>query len=140
VEEAILEKLRPFLGIQGAAAQRALAEDPLRLSEAEAGELSNKVLNDIIRRVAANFNADSPFDFFELPPEAQTVIADVAIQFGPNLKTATPDFWRFVTRGEWDKALEELRNFGDRYDDRRNDEAERLERALPKLKREFSPG
>jgi len=140
VDEALIEKVKPFLGLQGEAAKRALEAQPLRLSEAEARALSNKVLNDIIRRVAANFNADSRFDFFALPPEAQTVIADVAIQFGPNLANpdeGTPDFWGFVIRGEWGKAIEELRNFGDQFDDRRNDEARRLERALPELRENF---
>jgi len=106
----------------------------------EARELTDKVHNDIIRRVAANFDRDSAFRFFDLPPEAQTVIADVAIQFGAGLadpEEGTPRFWRFVTRGEWEKAIGELRDFGDDFGPRRNREAERLERAIRLLNEEF---
>ncbi|WP_373293763.1 pesticin C-terminus-like muramidase [Iodidimonas muriae] len=68
--------------------------------------------------MARNFNRHSRYlRFQDLPPAAQTVIASVATQYGPNLHLSskeggTPRFWGFVTRGEWQKALEELRFFG----------------------------
>ena len=98
----------------------------------------------IIRQVAAKYDAASPFRFADLPGEAQTVIADIAIQFGPNLDRATPRFWRFVTTGAWEKALDELRHFGDRgrgpdgrpiSSDRRKKELQRWQKALLKLPR-----
>jgi len=140
VDEAIIEKVRPFLGLRREDAARALDARPLTLETVEARELTDKVHNDIIRRVAANFDRDSAFRFFDLPPEAQTVIADVAIQFGPGLadpEEGTPRFWGFVTRGEWEKAIGELRDFGDDFGPRRNREAERLERAIRLLNEEF---
>jgi len=139
VNEAVIKKVRPYLGLQRDEAERALDLQPLRLSEGEARELTEKVHNGIIRQVARNFDRDSVFRFFDLPPDVQTVIADIAIQFGPDLgrEDRTPRFWGFVTRGEWARALEELRDFGDSFGPRRKREAERLERAMNQLEEEF---
>jgi hypothetical protein len=41
-----------------------------------------------------------------------------------------PNFWGDVTQGRWDEATQTLRNFGDRYPARRNEEANLLEQAI----------
>ncbi len=95
-----------------------------------------RVHDAIIRDVARRYDRASAFRFADLPAEAQTVIADVAIQFGPDLadrERGTPRFWRFVTRGEWQAAIDELRDFGDRFAPRRRREARLLGRALNRL-------
>ncbi|GEQ97061.1 hypothetical protein JCM17844_06980 [Iodidimonas gelatinilytica] len=63
----------------------------------------------------------------------------MATQYGPNLhlpskEGGTPRFWEFVTRGEWQKALEEFRDFGDGFQPRRDKEANKLLEAFPYLK------
>jgi len=133
VDEGVLEKIKPYLGRTREDAQRALAERPLNLSREEAIDLTDRVHDGIIGDMAWRYDRDSQFNFYELPPEAQTVIADVAIQYGPDLADpfdGTPRFWRFVTEGEWDKAIEELEDFGDAHGPRRIDEANHLKPAL----------
>jgi hypothetical protein len=76
------------------------------------------------------FNQASSTDFQSLPYEAQTVIIDVSHQYGPGLSNATPNFWNQVTSGAWTDAYNNLRNFGDDYTTRRNDEADLLKQAI----------
>jgi hypothetical protein len=40
-------------------------------------------------------------DFFSLPAEAQTVIASVSFQYGVNLNTAAPKFWKAASSQDW---------------------------------------
>ena len=54
------------------------------------------------------------------------MIASVSFQYGVALNRRTPNFWWQITNGDWDGALANLRNFGDRYDTRRNKEADLL--------------
>jgi len=135
VPEDLIDKLRPFLGLKREAAQRFLRENPLILTEDQARTLTDRVRGGIALEVARNFNRNSELRFEDLPPKVQTVIASVATQFGPNLgrSNATPRFWRFVTAGDWQRALEELRDFGDRFQDRRDEEADKLLEAFPDL-------
>lgn len=62
----------------------------------------------------------------ELSSECKTIIASVSFQYG-SLESKCPNFWRQVTTGDWEGALSNLRNFGDRYPTRRNKEADLLE-------------
>jgi GH24 family phage-related lysozyme (muramidase) len=57
------------------------------------------------------------------------VVASVAFQYG-DLSRRTPNFWRQVTSGDWDAALNNLRHFGDKYPTRRNKEADLLAKDL----------
>ncbi|GAK34495.1 hypothetical protein AQ1_02394 [alpha proteobacterium Q-1] len=137
--EALIAELRPYLGLRKEDAQRFLAANPLTLTREEAQLLTDRVRGGIGVEVARNFNRDSKLRFQDLPPEAQTVIASVATQYGPNLKIpakegGTPRFWKFVTEGDWQSALEELRDFGDGFKPRRNKEADKLLEAFPNLK------
>ena len=118
-------------------ARRFLLADPLHLSREEALHLTEITHNKIIKDVARNYDRDSDLNFFELPSEAQTVIVSVAIQYGSNLgdKDRTPNFWGFVTRGDWEGAIGELENFGDNTPERRLIEAKRLRRVFPPIPR-----
>lgn len=137
VPEALIAKLRPYLGLRREAADRFLAANPLTLTRAEAQLLTDRVRGDIGLDVARNFNRDSHLRFQDLPPAAQSVIASVATQYGPNLndpEDGTPRFWRFVTQGDWQSALEELLDFRDDFAPRRKREAKKLLEAFPNLK------
>ena len=64
-------------------------------------------------------------DFFDLPAQAQTVIASVAFQYG-NLQHRTPTFWHAVTAQDWRAAVQCLMDFKDAYRTRRMHEADLL--------------
>jgi hypothetical protein len=57
--------------------------------------------------------------FFDLPAEAQTVIASVSFQYGVNLNTAAPKFWKMAFSQNWKEAVKILEKFGDAYPTRR---------------------
>ena len=131
IPETLKQKLIPYAGLTGQDAVNFLVDRPLRLTEDEAYALDQAVAQDIFGDVATLYDADATGDsFLELPLEARTVIGDVAYQYGPNLEQRLPEFWGDVTQGRWDEATQTLRDFGDRYPDRRNAEAELLEQAL----------
>jgi hypothetical protein len=131
IPEALKQKLMPYAGLIGQDAVNFLANYPLYLTEDEAYALDQAVAQDIFGKVAALYDADATGgSFLELPPEARTVIADVAYQYGPNLEQRLPDFWGDVTHGRWDEATQTLRDFDDRYPARRNAEADLLDQAM----------
>jgi hypothetical protein len=131
IPEELKQKLIPYAGLKGQNAINFLANHPLYLSEDEAYALDQVVAQDIFGRVAALYDASTAAGaFLELPPEARTVIADVAYQYGPNLAQRLPTFWSEVTQGLWDEVTHTLRNFGDRYPARRNAEADLLDQAM----------
>jgi len=104
VDREVLEKVKPYLGRIREDADQYLKRNPLTLSREDAVGLTDRVHDGIIGDMARRYNRASEFDFYDLPSDAQTVIADVAIQYGPDMKKKTPKFWRFVTDGEWDKG------------------------------------
>ena len=130
IPEDLKQKLIPYAGLKGQAAVNFLANRPLRLTEGEAYALDQAVAQEIFGDVATLYDAASEDSFLELPLEARTAIGDLAYQYGPNLAQRTPDFWGDVTQGRWDEATQTLRDFGDRYPDRRNEEAALLEQAI----------
>ena len=131
IPETLKQKLIPYAGLTGQIAVNFLAIRPLRLTEEEAYALDRAVAQDIFGDVAALYDADATGDsFLELPLEARTAIGDVAYQYGPNLEQRLPNFWGDVTQGRWNEATQTLRDFGDRYPARRNEEANLLEQAI----------
>ena len=131
IPETLKDKLIPYAGLKGLDAVNFLANRPLRLTEEEAYALDQAVARQIFGDVAALYDADATVSsFLELPLEARTAIGDVAYQYGPNLEQRLPNFWGDVTQGRWDEATQTLRDFGDRYPTRRNEEADLLEQAI----------
>ena len=131
IPEALKQKLIPYAGLTGLDAVNSLANRPLRLTEDEAYALDRAVAQEIFGDVAILYDdAATGNSFLELPLEARTAIGDVAYQYGPNLEQRLPDFWGDVTQGRWGEATQTLRDFGDRYPDRRNAEADLLEQAI----------
>jgi hypothetical protein len=131
IPEALKQKLIPYAGLTGQDAVNFLVNRPLRLTEEEAYALDQAVAREIFGDVAALYDADATGDsFLELPLEARTAIGDVAYQYGPNLEQRLPNFWDDVTQGRWNEATQTLRDFGDRYPARRNEEADLLEQAI----------
>lgn len=116
-------KLYPYLGRQGMDAQRYLSDFPLSLSGHEAAAIDSSVKLQLVTRLTERYDSDSDILFSDIPECWQTVIASVEFQYG-NLSTRCPTFWQWVTHQKWDKGILELRDFGDRYSNRRNKEAD----------------
>ena len=123
----IVAKLAPYCGYTGRDAVEFLSENPLEITKGDEIKINMTVHKFMSRNLAkAWFYADAYDNFHDLSDECQTVVASVAFQYG-RLEVATPNFWRQVTTGDWGAALENLRNFGDRYPTRRNKEADLLQ-------------
>lgn len=75
-----------------------------------------------VPRALSRFNKDSSINFSDIPSEWQAVITSVEYQCG-SAKAKTPTFWGQVTTQNWDSALSNLENFGNRYPTRRKSEA-----------------
>jgi hypothetical protein len=128
VDEALLESLKPYLGLRKEAALRALTDRPLELSMPEARELTGLVHDGIIGALARCYERETGHSFYSLPSAWQTVIADLAIQYGPALAKRTPRFWGHVTGGRWGAARAELEDFKDAFESRRLSEVALLRR------------
>lgn len=130
IPTALKITLKPYIGKKGDEARKILKEKPLKLKDYQVKELDNLVFSDMISDVISIFNKASATKFNDMEPAKQTVIASLAYQYGARLDLRTPRFWKFITTGQWDKALKELRNFKDNYSTRRNQEADLLETVL----------
>lgn len=130
VPENLLNKLEPYLGLERYNAANKLEEKPLKLTKEEAKILDKRIKNHFSEELIEHYNNYSDVKFKNLEPQKQTVVCSVAFQYGIYLNDATPNFWGQVTNQEWNKALANLREFGDDYDTRRNKEADLLEKAL----------
>jgi hypothetical protein len=125
VPGAIVDKVAPYCGLRRWDAVHAL-KVPLVLTEEEARRLTRVIQGDITDTLVANYDQASALEFRFLPQEAQTVLLSVAYQFGPDLATRTPKFWKAMTAGDWQAAVRELEDFGDDYPTRRRKEARYL--------------
>lgn len=123
-------KLALYTGITGDKAAKVLKEHPLILTKDEGVEVDNAVKRLHQDRVIDEYNANSELNFTSLPRACQTVIMSVAFQYG-SLKKKTPNFFKSVTEGDWQKAYNQLMNFGDSYKTRRQTEADYLSQVLP---------
>ncbi|MGD0193181.1 MAG: pesticin C-terminus-like muramidase [Rhizomicrobium sp.] len=127
----LVQTLTPYLGLRGQAAQDYLNAHPLQITGAQQQLIDTPAFNDYYNRVADNYNSASHGTRFQdLPRAAQTAIVDLAYQYGTNLASATPHFWRQVTEGRWQDAHDNLMDFHDAYHTRRRAEAALLAGAM----------
>ncbi len=123
----LTNKLIPYSGLKKNDAVIALQKLPLVITTEEAHEINQYCQNNAINKLAQRWQAsESSVVFSELSSQCQTVVASVAFQYG-DLKSRTPNFWHQITHGKWEDALENLRNFSDKYPNRRNREADLLQ-------------
>ena len=125
----LLDKVKPYAGLTGDKAREALRTTPLKLTKEELTELDTKVKEVYYKSVQKQYDAHSDFTFMFLDTPKQTVICSVAFQYG-DLKRRCPRFFDRVTKGMWQTAVAELRDFGDGYKSRRLKEADYLESSL----------
>lgn len=127
--EELLRKLQPYQGFRRDTAEIFLEDNPLELSEEEVSILNACLIKYKALRIRSMWNKDSSLDWCnDLDYKMQTVVFSVIHQYGSPKRV--PQFWSYATRGMWDKVIEELRNFGDKYPTRRNKEANYLQESL----------
>jgi len=126
LDSNLVALLSPYLGLQGKQASGYLQQHPLSISETDANVINGAVKRKLLGSLMAKYDADSSVPFATIPARWQTVIASVEFQYG-SLQRKCPSFWRCVTQQDWQEAIAELRDFGDRYTTRRNKEADYVE-------------
>jgi hypothetical protein len=134
---AFVQLLTPYLGqnpgvnshATGQAALTYLNAHPLVIPQSDQSQLEtlqDDVEQKTIEQVVQNYNAVAYTNFWSLPGGAQTAIIDLAFQYGPNLAAKAPQFWKQVTTGQWQAAVDNLNDFGDQYPIRRKKEADKI--------------
>lgn len=129
LQDGLLERLSPYLGLIGQEAVTKLAKLSLVISDAEAEQIDEAFKAPFINRLVARYARSGGGDFAQLPTQMQTVIASVAFQYG-DLASQTPNFWQQIVAHDWRAAHANLLNFGDRYASRRRQEAALLSQAI----------
>ena len=99
--KAIIDKLTPYLGIKGAAAQDVAKN--LSITDAQAKKIDEFSKNEAVTRLKTKWQAATGESFDSLPKHKATVVASVAFQYG-DLESRTPNFWRQVTSDDWNAA------------------------------------
>ena len=131
---ALINKLKPYLGNKGKAAADLIKKKPLTINAAEAKSIDKAVksahVTSLKTKYAASLHNKAKKDFFNLPAEAQTVVASVSFQYGVNLDTAAPKFWKSASAQDWKETVKVLKSFGDAYPTRRKKEAALLEKIV----------
>lgn len=128
----LFASLIPYVNAKGTVAKNLLVKYPLTLTEKELEELDSKVKTKYAKQIEQEFNANSQLTFCDLDQYQQTVIASVGFQYG-SLKKRCPKFFRLVTSGLWQEAVNELLDFGDAYSTRRKKEAAYLLSSITRM-------
>ena len=127
----IINKLKPYLGLKG---NKAISEaSKLEITEEEGRIINQFAKKESTKKIRKAWKKTTGKSFDSLTKEQATVVASVAFQYG-NLETETPNFWKYVTSNQWQKAYDELMDFGDNYTTRRKEEAKLLLKYLQKIK------
>lgn len=132
LNKILIKKLKPYLGKKSKTAVDYLKDNALVITVENATLIDKAVKSAHIASLKAKYNASThnadKKKFSDLPDEAQTVIASVSFQYGTNLNSATPNFWKAVSSQDWDESIILLKKFGDSYPTRRKKEATLLEK------------
>jgi hypothetical protein len=128
VSQAIINKVKPALGVKG---QKALGlTGKVNLDSKEIKQLSDKVREANFSKYIQYYEKQTGKKFSALPAPVQTAVGSVITQYGPSLVTRAPKFNKAVLAGSVKSMDKELRNFGDKYPSRRKKEADLLSALL----------
>ena len=125
LDESIKAKIRPHFGKKRTAAQTSLQNKPLTLTDSEVATLDRFVKEKELDTLRDKWNEDSDTDFDDLPTNQATAVASTYYQYGQQM--FDHNYWDQTTSGDWEAARDNLRNYGDNYNSRRNREATYLE-------------
>ncbi len=123
------EKIKPYLGVKGPRAQFLLNASPLALTNAECELIEAPKRQEMTAQLSRQYLKAAAEPFESLDDIPQTVLMDVTWQYGTPW-VRCPRFWRLACARDWTGLIAELRNFGDSYTKRRNDEADWLSKWL----------
>jgi hypothetical protein len=127
LSDALIGKLKPYFGRYGSDGAAFVRANPLVLSEDEVDAIDAAVRKEARRWAAEAYDRASPWKFDDLPANTQTVIFNLAYQYGPDWHKDVPRYFAFITSGRWAEASAELANFRDETQPRRTAERVRLE-------------
>ena len=127
-----IAKFIPYLGLSGEKAKKAIADNPLIITDQnELNELNRLSKPYYINKVARQYeNASNGKKFADLDPIQQTVLFSVGYQYGS--LNRTPKFLKAAAEDRWQDVHKELMNFGDDFKSRRQREADYLSKYLDK--------
>lgn len=130
LDAALITKLKPYLGVTGTSAQALIKKSPLSITPVQAQAIDKAVKSAHVSQIKTKYDSvpGNKKKFVDLPPQAQTVIASISFQYGVNLNTRAPKFWKAVTSQDWPETIKLLKAFGDAYPTRRKKEATLLEK------------
>ncbi|HCG05063.1 MAG TPA: hypothetical protein DEV75_08945 [Desulfovibrio sp.] len=150
VDEDVINRLNPLLGKNATEAQSAMdklkkQKRSVELTPEQAHHLNEKMFLHFGEQARQRYNS-APSNkgaqgkplrkFEELPKEMQAVVTSVLYQHGSTGKF--PKFWEHSTKGDWEGAIKELRNFSPdpdyKYHPRRNKEADLMQQGLDRLR------
>jgi hypothetical protein len=129
LDEQLIKRFKPYLGLKGIAAEQALKKKPLIIEQHDSEDIKHKAGAYYVNSVARQFEKKAeemgkPMEFFDLTPAQQTVLYSVNYQYGS--LSRTPKFFTMAAEGNWKGVHKELLNFGDKYTTRRGKEADLL--------------
>lgn len=150
VDEEVINELSPLLGKKATQAKQEMESlkgkgKGVKLTAEQASHLNEKMTIHFKETAQQQYNT-APHNtdaqgktirkFEELPKEMQATITSVLYQHGSTEKF--PKFWEHSTKGDWDGAIKELRNFSSnpdyKYHPRRNTEADLMQQGLDRLR------
>lgn len=126
VPQALRDQLLPYAGLRRQDAVDALARQPLTITQEDANALNDWAIGRAASQAQQRYDGAGAGTFTDLPQEVQTVLTSVTHQYGGG----APRFWTAVNAHDWNAALAELQDFGDRYQGRHDQEAALLQRAM----------
>ncbi len=130
IPENVIRELDPYLGKKRMEADAYVNAHPLKLTPEQVREIDEKVQHTKQQQIEDAYNRDrAPGmpEFDDLTSAQQTVLTSVGFQYG-DLSERTPKFWKQVTEGDWDGAIDNLNDFKDQHKPRRQLEADLLEK------------
>ena len=138
VSDALLDKLRPYIGAKDKAACIALQKAPLTLTEEEARELTYAEQRGYMDEVVVptwNYSYGAKGKFDTLPWQAQCVIFSLVYQLGwGGLRRRGPCTLRALEAHDWARAIANLQSgakgWNGEYHERRRQEGTLLKGAL----------
>lgn len=126
---AIINQLRPYIGLKRSDAIAKLSALPLSISQDTAALLDECVHAGYLRRyVAPAYERAADVRFDDLPKQAQAVVFSVCFQKGcGGVRRDWPKLWGYLVTQNWCAASKELRTGFTQYQLRRKIEGELLQ-------------
>lgn len=130
LDKPIRDKLSPYFGLKGTAANNKLKAEPLNLTKEEVIKINKITKDSELDKIKKRWKSSSkaanlPKNFDDLPRWMATPVVSALFQYGAN---SSPKLWKATTSGDVPAIEKELRNFtkNNAYQTRRDAEADYL--------------